>query len=720
MEQITGFIESIVFVNPENGFTVAKLKEPKKKELTAIIGIMPSLQAGETVTCKGEWKKHPQHGMQFEILSCDATKPQDIKGIQKYLESGLIKGIGPAIAKKIVSHFKEKTLDIIDSTPEKLLAIPGIKEKKLENIVVSWEEQRAIRDVMIFLRSFDVSPAYAHRIYKTYREKTIEKVKENPYQLAKDVFGIGFKIADTIAQKIGIDKNSPFRLEAGLIFSLQELAEEGHTCFPKAEFLKRAVQILEVAETLVYETLETMIKDKKVVFSDPMVALPFLAFFENNIACDIARLKNPPALLRDVNIEKALSWVEKKLNITLADKQKEAVQSALKEKVHIITGGPGTGKSTITNAILRIYQQLTDRIILAAPTGKAAKRMSQITGKKAFTIHALLEFDFTNGGFKKNKEHKLKGDLFIIDEVSMLDTQLAYHLLQAIPTKSKLIFIGDVDQLPSVGPGNILKDLIASQTVGITRLTEIFRQAKGSHIILNAHRINKGHFPFLSPSAGSDFRFFEALEKEEVFHRLLRLTTKEIPSLGFNPYEEVQVLSPIKKGVIGIENLNFALQDALNPSDKQLLWGGKRFREKDKVMQIKNNYDKEVFNGDVGRIKIIDSEEQKIFVNYDGKEVAYDFLELDEIQLAYAVSVHKFQGSESPCIVMPIHTSHFKFLYRNLLYTAVTRGKKLVCLVGTKQAIAICINNTDVNLRFTGLKESLIKTKEKEDTFLSF
>jgi exodeoxyribonuclease V alpha subunit len=725
MDELSGSIEAIVFSQPDNGFTVARLREPRKKEFTVIVGSIPSLQPGETIRCKGNWKIHPSHGRQFEVAEYTVEMPCDLAGIQKYLESGLVKGIGSVYAKKIVERFGMDTLQIIEGAPHRLQEIPGIGEKKMQKIKECWTEQRAIRDVMIFLRTHGVSPAYAQKIFKIYGNQSIEKVKANPYQLAKDIFGIGFKLADTIAQKLGFAIHSPERLAAGIEFVFWQLASDGHTCFPKEEFLPIAKEILEVEVSLIEQQMKTLIEQKIVVEKENLLWLgPFFGY-EMSIARDFVRLYQSGQVLRSIDTAKAVEWVQQRLNIEFADQQKEAVIKALTDKVHIITGGPGTGKSTITNAILAITEKLTDKILLAAPTGRAAKRLTQITRKKAFTLHALLEMDFASGGFKRGRDHPLDCNLLIVDEASMIDTPLLFHLLKAIPSHARLLFVGDIDQLPSVGPGTVLKDIIQAGWIGVTRLTEIFRQAKGSKIITNAHRINQGEFPFLETSPNSDFHYIEAETPEAIQQVILELVAREIPRRWkLDPIEDIQVLSPMKRGIVGVEMMNDALQNLLNPSHQPLLRSGKKFHLSDKVMQIKNNYDKNVSNGDIGKIIEIDTAEQIMKVVFDEKVVEYDFSELDEIILAYATSVHKYQGSECPCIVMPIHTCHFKLLLRNLFYTAVTRAKGQFYLVGTKKAIAMAIHNDQVQKRYTGLENALREMEKNyqhsEDIQLNF
>lgn len=716
MQQVYGYVERITFSNDETGFTIAKIQEPKQEGLTCVVGKLPGLQPGETIRCTGSWKTHMVHGKQFEVDHFTIEAPADLAGIEKYLGSGLISGIGPTYAKRIVDTFGVSTLEIIDSDPTRLKEVNGLGKKRISAIIGCWAEQRAIRSVMIFLQTNGVSPTYAQKIFKVYGSKSIDKVKENPYRLAKEIIGIGFKMADKIAQKMGITKTADARIDAGIDFVLNELSGEGHTCYPLAEFLPAAAEILDVETSLVETRAQILGTEEKIVIDtilfegteQPFVWGQKLYRSEKGIAHELRRLKNASTAIRKVDTEKAVEWAEKQLNIELAPNQKMAVEAALKDKIHVITGGPGTGKSTITNAILSISAKLTQSICLAAPTGRAAKRMSEITGRKAQTIHSLLEVDFRAGGFKRGRDNPLECDLIIIDEASMIDTSLMYSLLRGIPDCARVIFVGDINQLPSVGPGNVLKDLIASHAASVTTLREIFRQAAGSQIITNAHRINKGEFPDVRMQSDSDFFFIEALEPEEVRENILSLVTKRLPNkYGFDPVDDIQVLAPMKKGVVGIDNLNTVLQEVLNKRPGSQLPAGRKIVVKDKVMQIRNNYQLGVYNGDIGRVKTIDAINQQVTITYDERDVIYAFNQLDEVVLAYAVSIHKYQGSECPCVVIPVHTTHFKLLCRNLLYTGVTRGKKIVVLVGTKKALFIAVNNDDVKRRFTGLQQAI-------------
>jgi exodeoxyribonuclease V alpha subunit len=717
MDRIYGYIERITFQSPETGFTVAKLKEAKKYDLTAIVGDMPSLQVGETVRCDGWWHNDSKHGLQFKVKDYQVERPATINGMKKYLGSGLIKGIGPVFAERIVQYYGERTLDVIDEDPDDLININGIGKKRVERIKICWAEQRSIRELMLFLQQYKVSPTFAQKIFKKYRDESIEKIKENPYQLARDIWGIGFKTADRLASAMGIGKDSPRRVDAGIEFVLSELSNDGHTCVPVDVFLEKAAELLEVEQELVEQQLLAIKAEDRVVIEplhteDGLKAFVWLKAFhasEQGIVREFQRLRDAISLLQSIDIPKAVAWGEKEMGIQLADNQKLAVGQSLQEKLHIITGGPGTGKSTITNVILTVSRKLTDKIMLAAPTGRAAKRMSEITGMEAKTLHSLLQFDFKLGGFKHNQENPLDADLVIVDEASMIDTILMYSFLKALPDHCRLILVGDVDQLPSVGAGNVLKDCIDSKVIPTTRLTEIFRQAANSKIIVNAHRINNGEFPMVDNDPNSDFFFSKEEDTEVIAERIVSLVTQRLPKrYQFDAFDDIQVLSPMKRGAIGTNRLNELLQARLNSSEEPLVRGGSRFHLKDKVMQIRNNYDKEVYNGDVGRIVKIDRIEQEVHIRYDDqRNVTYDFSEMDEVVLAYAVSIHKYQGSECPCIIMPFHTTHFTLLNKNLLYTGVTRGKKLVILIGTNRAIYIALKNDEAANRWTGLKQAL-------------
>ncbi len=717
MDTITGHIERITFQNAENGWTVARLQESGKAELTTIVGTMTSVQVGETLRCDGSWKNDPKFGFQFVVQDYQVTQPATIRGIKKYLASGMIKGVGKHFAEQIVNKYGEKTLDIIDENPDMLQEdIDGIGPKRLEKIKAGWSEQKAIREVMTFLMGYGISPTYAQKVFKTYGDDSIRVIKDNPFQLARDIWGIGFKTADQTAQKMGIKKESDIRIDAGVEYALHQISDNGHTCFPVDKFLEKAQELLEVNANLIAARLAFIEQEKRIltaplIVDNEPVACVWLQLFhvcEQGIGKELKRLINGMSGLRAVKKKEAVAWAEKKLGIQLADNQRLAVGKSLNEKVHIITGGPGTGKSTITKVILLVSHQMTSKILLAAPTGRAAKRMAEITGMKASTIHTLLEFDFSINGFKKNKENPLDCDLLIVDEASMIDTVLMYNLLKAVPTTARLILVGDADQLPSVGAGSVLQDLIDSDKIPLTRLTEIFRQAAHSRIITNAHRVNAGEFPDISNVKDSDFFFMEQEDSEKIPAIITQLVETRLPkAYKFDSFLDIQVLSPMNRGTIGNRNLNEVLQKKLNPSYDPLVKLGRTFHINDKVMQLRNNYDLDVFNGDVGYIRHIDREEHELIVEIDGRDITYDFTDLDQLTLAYSVSIHKYQGSECPCIIIPIHTSHYMMLYRNLIYTGITRGKKLVILVGSKKALYMAVRNDGAGKRFTGLGEAM-------------
>lgn len=713
-------VERITFQNEENGYTIARVKAKGRHGLVTIVGNLPGLVVGEILNVKGEWHQHPKFGEQLKVASYESLIPATSAGIEKYLGSGLIKGIGPIMAKRLVSRFGTETLDVIDDHIDRLQEVEGIGEKRVEMIRTAWDEQKEVRDVMVFLQGHGVSPAYATRIFKQYGREAVQIVRDNPYRLAEDVFGIGFLTADRIAAKLGVPKESPMRAEAGIQHVLHQLSDEGHVFFPLEPLIEECRKILELEVEVIRQAAAGAAQRKKIVIeasTEPgrqaeKVYLAPLYASEVGLARRLLALTAEPKQLRLIDHEDAMRTVQKELKIELSRNQLQAIREALEKKVMIITGGPGTGKTTIINSIIKLYGRTGQKILLAAPTGRAAKRVFEATKHEARTIHRLLEFSPKGGRFKKNEDDPLDADLIVVDEVSMVDTVLMFQLLKAVPLKATLILVGDVDQLPSVGPGNVLKDIIDSGCIPVARLTQIFRQSEMSTIVVNAHRINSGEMP-ISRRAGqsqSDFRFIEIDEPEKALETILSLCRDRLPkAFGYNAFNDIQVLTPMHRGTIGATNLNAELQKALNPSTHCVSRAGKTFKAGDKVMQIRNNYDKDVFNGDIGRIVKINDEERDVLVNFDGKTVAYDFNDLDELVLAYATSVHKAQGSEFPAVVMPVMIQHFILLQRNLLYTGITRGKKLVVLVGTRKALAIAILNNKPKLRFTLLKERLQK-----------
>jgi len=719
---LKGQIERITYTNDENGYTVAKVKISGRKDLVTVVGTLLVPIPGEVIEVKGNWMNHPRYGEQFKVEHYKSLVPASVYGIEKYLGSGLIKGIGPIMAKRIVEKFDKKTLEVIEKEIEKLAQVDGIGKKRIEMIKKAWQDQKEIRDVMIFLQTHGVGSGYATKIFKQYGNRSIKIVKENPYRLATDIFGIGFLTADRIAEKLGFPKDSELRAEAGILYVLNQLADEGHVYYPYEPLVKKCQEVLGVDREVIVKALDAISAAKMIVIEDLKEGVE--DFRENNKAVYLARfhlsetsivtrmktLISSPKSIRKIDSDKAIEWVQKQLTITLAAKQVEAMRCAAENKVMIITGGPGTGKTTIINAILKIFSTLRVTIMLAAPTGRAAKRMSEATGHEAKTIHRMLEYSIRKGGFQRNEQKPLDCDLLIVDEASMIDTILMHHLLKAIPPGATFILVGDVNQLPSVGAGNVLKDIIASGQMQVVELNEIFRQAKESLIIVNAHKINSGLLPSFKSSGQKldDFYFIEQEDPEEVLRIILELTNERIPRrFGFDPVDDIQVLTPMHKGVVGAGNLNVELQKALNPGENGVSRGGWNFRVNDKVMQVKNNYDKEVFNGDIGRITTIDPEDQEMTISFDGRQVPYGFTDLDEIVLAYAVSVHKSQGSEYPAVVMPILTQHYVLLQRNLVYTAVTRGRRLVVMVGTMKALAIGVRNDKTQKRYTYLRQRL-------------
>jgi exodeoxyribonuclease V alpha subunit len=721
LADLQGQIERITYTNEENGFTIARVKVYGQRDLVTVVGRLMAPTPGEILKMRGEWVNHPKYGEQFKIVHCKTAVPASVYGIEKYLGSGLIKGIGPVMAKRIVARFGKDTLDIIENEIEMLAEVEGIGKKRIRLVKKAWDDQKEIREVMLFLQTHGVSSGYATKIFKHYGTRSIEVVKENPYRLATDIFGIGFITADSIADKLGFAKNSELRAEAGILYVLNQLSDDGHVFYPYEPLIKKCEEVLGVNREVIAGALGTLAYNRRVVIEDLNQEID--AFRENNKAVYLAkyhvsetgiaiRLKTMISVsksMRNIHSDKAIEWVQKQLDITLAKKQVDAIKCATENKVMVITGGPGTGKTTIINAVLKIFSKLTKKIMLAAPTGRAAKRMSEATGHEAKTIHRMLEYSIQKRGFQKNEEHPLSSDLLIVDEASMIDTLLMHHLLKAIPEKSIFILVGDVNQLPSVGAGNVLKDLIASGAVPVVELNEIFRQAKESRIIVNAHKINKGILPSLNPSGPKDdFYFIEQEDPEEVLKIILELVKERVPRrFGLDPIDDIQVLTPMHRGTVGAENLNAELQQALNPREDEVIRGNRSFRLNDKVMQVKNNYDKEVFNGDIGRIIRIDPENQEMTLSFDGRDVVYDFADLDEIVLAYAVSVHKSQGSEYSAVIIPILTQHYVLLQRNLIYTGVTRGRKLVVMAGTRKALAIGVKNNRTKMRYTYLRHRL-------------
>ena len=716
-ETLTGLIERVTYHNPENGFAVLKVQVKGRHDLVTVVGGTTSVSAGEHLEATGKWVVDREHGQQFKADELKTTHPASAEGIEKYLASGAIRSIGPKFAAKIVAIYKERTLEIFETAPDFLLHIKGIGQERVKRIRQSWQEQKEVRKIMLFLAEHGISFGRAVRIYRTYGQKSIAKIKENPYRLADDIRGIGFKTADELAAKMGIDRNSPYRARAAVQYTLQDLASQGHVGYPEPGVVEHTTKLVEIDQLIVEAAVKSALAEKTViretVEGESWLYLTALHRAEVGLAQSVHRIASAtPHPMPRIDLEKAIAWIEGKLAIKLAALQQEAIRQACQQKMLVITGGPGVGKTTLVRSILEIFQAKKMKCVLAAPTGRAAKRMAETTGQTAKTIHRLLEFDPATGDFKKNQQHPLTGDLFVLDEVSMVDVVLGHQFLRAVPSNACVILVGDVDQLPSVGPGSVLADLISSGVVPVVRLTEIFRQAAESEIVTAAYAINQGRMPNLkAPDEGlSDFYFIEAEEPEAIQDLIVRLVKERIPKrFGFTPKTDIQVLTPMNRSVLGARNLNQVLQTALNPGDggPEVQRFGWTFRLGDRVIQTENDYNRDVFNGDLGVIESINRIEQEMVVNFEGRQVQYDFGDLDEIALAYVLSIHKSQGSEFPCVVIPLHTQHYMMLQRNLLYTAVTRGKKLVVLVGTKKALGMAVRRQDTSKRYTALRGRL-------------
>lgn len=673
--------------------------------LVTLVGSMLDVPVGSVLLVEGDWKANAKFGNQFVVETWTEVLPATVYGIEKYLGSGLIKGIGPVYARRIVQTFGTDTLDIIENTPDRLLEVRSLGKKRVEKIKASWEKQKDIKEVMIFLQGYGVSTAFAAKIYSKYEKEAIETVKANPYKLADDIWGIGFKTADSIAQKMGYEKNDPRRCRSGILYTLNDLAEQGHVYAEPEQLVKSAIALLEADEQPIRDALAQMQKDEDIFVEDEAVYLPPFYHSENGSA---RRLKE---LLSDNSLgfaaEPAAAYGSQSTNGIVYDEvQLAAIQKALDSKVMVLTGGPGTGKTTTTQGIIEAFKGRGMNILLAAPTGRAAKRMTEATGMEAKTIHRLLEYS-PQDGYKRNDESPLDGDALIVDECSMIDIILFYNLLKAVPNHMRLILVGDIDQLPSVGAGNVLRDIIDSQRIPVVRLTRIFRQAQTSRIVMNAHRINAGQYPEIVNGKTSDFFFIKADEKEVVLKTIVSLVCHRLPkAYGYKP-SEIQVLTPMQRGEVGAANLNAVLQSSLNPDGPCLSRAGNIYRQGDKVMQIRNNYDKNVFNGDIGYISAVDTVDRTLTVIFDGNPIEYDVTELDELTLAYAVTIHKSQGSEFPVVVMPMSMSHYVMLQRNLIYTGITRAKKICVLVGSPKALNIAVKKQTVSDRNTKLKERL-------------
>ena len=698
-------VERITYQNPENGYSVLKVKVKGYNDLVTLVGNLLEVPVGSVLLCRGEWKVDKRYGSQFVAATWEETMPATVYGIEKYLGSGLVKGIGPRFARAIVQRFGTETIDIIETDIERLYEVPNIGRKRVAKIRESWEKQKDIKNVMLFLQGYGVSTAYAAKIYREYGKESIDKVKENPYRLADDIWGIGFKTADGIAAKMGYEKEDPRRCRSGILYTLGQLSDEGHVYAGEEQLVKAAGQLLEAGETAIRDTLAGMLQAEDLILDKDAIYLPPFYHAE----CGTSRRLRDLAESTGRSLFDGLfdpSSLTAETGIEYDEVQLAAIRQAVTSKVMVLTGGPGTGKTTTTQGIIAALKKAGLRVLLAAPTGRAAKRMSEATGMEAKTIHRLLEYN-PQDGYKRNDENPLEGDALIVDECSMIDILLMNNLLKAVPVGMRLVFVGDIDQLPSVGAGNVLRDIIDSQRIPVVRLVRIFRQAQKSRIVMNAHTINQGRFPDTSNGRDTDFFFMREDDPERAAETIVRLVKERLPRAYRESPDRIQVLTPMQRGVVGAANLNLLLQQALNPSGPSLNRGGYTYRQGDRVMQQRNNYDKDVFNGDLGYIREVNTEERTLKVDFDGKWAEYDVTELDELTLAYATTIHKAQGSEYPIVVMPILMTHFVMLQRNLIYTGITRAKKICVLLGAAKALAYAVRNVSVLKRNTRLKERL-------------
>ena len=714
-------IERITFQNPENGYSVMKVKVKGYNDLVTLVGNLLEVPVGSVLLCEGDWKVDKRFGSQFVCQSWEEVMPATAYGIEKYLGSGLVKGIGPKFAQLIVKQFGLDTIEVIETDIQRLYEVPGIGKKRVEKIRESWEKQKDIKNVMLFLQGYGVSTAYAAKIYRQYGKESIDKVKENPYRLADDIWGIGFKTADEIANKMGYEKNDIRRCQSGIIYTLNQLANEGHVYAEEEQLVKAALNLLEAEEEPIRAALTNMIQTEEVKMEEEAIYLPPFYFAEVGTANRLLALvegQEKELFIRPMDLQ----TLSKETGVEYDEVQLQAIEEAIRSKVMVLTGGPGTGKTTTTQGVIAALKHMGMRILLAAPTGRAAKRMSEATGMEAKTIHRLLEFN-PKDGYKRNDENPLEGDALIVDECSMIDIVLMNCLMKAVPCSMRVVFVGDIDQLPSVGAGNVLRDLIDSKKIPVIRLTRIFRQAQTSRIVMSAHAINQGRFPDISNGKETDFFFIQQEDAEKAAEDIVNLVKNRLPKAYSQKTSQIQVLTPMQRGVVGAANLNMALQNALNPSPTALNRGGYSFRQGDRVMQLRNNYDKEVFNGDLGYIESVDTEERTLMVNFEDRLVEYEASELDELTLAYATTIHKSQGSEYPIVVMPVLMTHYVMLQRNLIYTGITRAKKICVLIGSKKALSFAIRNMSVLKRNSKLKERLnpeLAKKTATPSFISY
>ena len=715
-EKLEGVVERVTFHNEENGYCVLRVSVAGMAETVTVIGYVASANPGEEIAARGSWVSNPDFGRQFKAAKITTTEPNSLAGIERYLGSHLIEGIGPVYAKKLVAKFGADIFEIIDKQSARLEEVAGVGTKRRREIKASWERQKSVREIMVFLHEHGISTARAVRIFKTYGEDSLEVLRKNPYRLARDIRGIGFKTADDIARKLGIPNGSPERLKAGISYVLVSAADKGHCALPEVELVEQAAELLQVSAGEIEQGLGQLVGFGELVLEDPgrgdgsLVFLPHLKFAEETVAARLRYFGEQEATYPAIDLPVALDWVQEKTGKTLGDEQRQAVEQALVQRVLVITGGPGVGKTTILNSVLKILGVKKVEAVLCAPTGRAAKRLSESTGLEAKTVHRLLEFQSGETGFARGEGKPLEGDLFVMDETSMVDVVLMHHFLRALPDGAHLLLVGDIDQLPSVGPGEVLGDIIRSGVVPVVRLTEIFRQAAESQIITSAHAINRGELPELEARDGteSDFYFFDRDDAGATAKTLVSLVRQRLPEkFGLDPARDIQVLCPMNRGSLGTGNLNVELQAALNPPAEmkfEIDRFGVTYRDGDKVIQLRNNYDKEVYNGDIGAIVEIATDPGKIQVRFeDGRLVDYEPGELDELALAYAITIHKSQGSEFPVVVLPVSMQQFVLLRRNLFYTGITRGRQLVIVVGEKKALKVAVEHGESGRRYGGL-----------------
>jgi exodeoxyribonuclease V alpha subunit len=715
-DALSGQVERVTFHNEETGFCILKVKVQGRKEPVAVLGTLPTVAPGEWITAQGSWERDRNHGIQLKAHKLKTQPPTSLEGIEKYLGSGMIKGIGPVYATKLVKKFGEKVFDIIENQSKRLQEVEGIGTERRLRIKEAWAEQKVVRDIMLFLHAHGLGTNRAVRIYKSYGAEAIELIRSDPYRLARDIHGIGFHSADSVAEKLGLEADSLLRARAALEHLLDQATTEGHCALPRCELLEGATRLLGVDEAVISEAFERHLKDGKIlsekISGEEMIFLPLLRDAEERIARQLARLSEAGTPEPTIDVDKAIPWVEKKTGRTLSPSQHAALKTALRSRAVVITGGPGVGKTTLVQSLLKILTAKKLKCILTAPTGRAAQRMAEATGLEASTLHRLLEFQPGRGGFQRNASNPLEGDVVVVDEVSMVDVPLMSRLLDALPRRARLILVGDADQLPSVGPGLVLGDIIRSGTIPVVHLREIFRQAGDSRIISGAHAINRGEIPdIMEAPKDSDFIFIDREDPEECAVTMLNMVRDRLPKhLGVDPIEGIQILSPMHRGSLGIKELNARLQSSLNPRSEyreEHQSYGNLFRVGDKVIQTSNNYDKEVFNGDIGRIRSMDKEERQVVVRFGKREIMYEFSEMDELELAYAITIHKSQGSEFPVVVIPLAMQQYLLLQRNLLYTGVTRGKQMVVLIGQKKALGMAVRNESTRHRHGGLLQRL-------------